>query len=372
MPLSLPWPALSNAAEIPSPALLIDEARMEDNLGATLGMAGSAARLRPHLKTHKLPQVVQRLVHLGVSKAKVATIAEAELAARHGIHDVLLALQPVGPAALRLARLGAQFRDVRWSAIFDSHEAIHAILPALVGAGAPPLGAWIDLDLGQHRTGIPPGPLAVDLACEILRHPALAWRGLHAYDGHLGIPDLAERTRACDQAFAPVEDLARNLLDRGIAVPAIVAGGSPTFAIHARRPDVELSPGTTVFWDAGYASKFPDLPFTPAAILLARVVSRPTPDSICLDLGHKAVASEMPQPRVVFPSIPDAEPLSHSEEHLVLKTSLAPQLPPGSVVFGIPWHVCPTVALHQEAWLVRNESAVERWPIDARARRLSI
>ncbi len=372
MPLTLPWPALINAAEIPSPALLIDEPRMEANLAATLAIAGSPARLRPHLKTHKLPQVVQRLVQLGVTKAKVATIAEAELAARNGIHDILLALQPVGPAATRLAMLAARFPALRWSAIFDSHDAVRAILPALADAGAPPLGAWIDLDLGQHRTGVPPGPIAVDLACEILRHPALAWRGLHAYDGHLGMPDLADRTRACNEAFAPVEDLARRLLDRAIAVPALVAGGSPTFAIHARRPDVELSPGTTVLWDAGYASKFQDLPFTPAAILLARVVSRPTPDSICLDLGHKAVASEMPHPRALFPAIPDAEPISHSEEHLVLRTTLAPQLPPGSVVYCIPWHVCPTVALHQEAWIVRDHAAAERWPIDARARRLSI
>ena len=224
MPLTLPWPGVRNASDIPSPALLIDEPRMEANLAATLRIAGSSARLRPHLKTHKLPKVVQRLVQLGVSKAKVATIAEAELAACHGIKDVLLALQPVGPAARRLATLAARFPAVRWSAIFDSHDAIRAVLPALADAGAPPLGAWIDLDLGQHRTGVMPGPLAVDLACEILRHPALQWRGLHAYDGHLGIPDLADRTRACDEAFASVEDLARNLLDRAIAVPAIEIG----------------------------------------------------------------------------------------------------------------------------------------------------
>ena len=370
MPITLPWPALRNAADIPSPALLIDEPRMEANLAATLAIAGSPARLRPHLKTHKLPQVARRLVHLGVTKAKVATIAEAEMAAHAGMLDILLALQPVGPAAHRLAQLARQFPAIRWSAVFDDANAVRSMAAATLHG--PPIGAWVDLDVGQHRTGIAPGPGAVSLTCEILRHPGLAWRGLHAYDGHLGIPDLDARTRACDEAFALVDQLAGNLAERAIAVPAIVAGGSPTFAIHARRPGIELSPGTTVLWDAGYASKLPDLPFEPAVVLLARVVSRPSPDTICLDLGHKAVASEMPHPRVLFPGLPDAEPVSHSEEHLVLKTSLAPVLPPGTEVYGIPWHVCPTVALHQEAWLVRDAVAIEPWPVAARARRLTV
>lgn len=372
MPVTLPWDALRNAGDLPSPALLIDEARMEANLAAMLRVAGDPARLRPHLKTHKLPQLVRRQAQLGITKAKVATVAEAEMAAAAGARDILLALQPVGPASTRLARLAHHFHDVRFSAVFDAPEPVRTLAAAVAGVGAPPVGAWIDLDIGQHRTGVAPGPAAVDVACEILRHPGLSWRGLHAYDGHLGIPDLGERTRACDEAFASVEALSQAFRERHIAVPAIVAGGSPTFAIHARRPHVELSPGTTVFWDAGYATKLPDLPFAPAVVLLARVVSRPAPGLVCLDLGHKAVAAEMPQPRVVFPALPDAEPVSHSEEHLVLRTSHADRLPPGSELYGIPWHVCPTVALHQEAWLVRDAEAVERWPIEARARRISM
>jgi len=372
MPVTLPWDALRNAGDLPSPALLIDESRLESNLAAMVHVAGDVRRLRPHLKTHKLRPLVRRQAELGITKAKVATVAEAEMAAAAGARDILLALQPVGPAATRLARLAHHFRDTLFSAVFDAPEPLRAMAAAVAETGAPAVGAWIDLDIGQHRTGIAPGADAVDLACEILRHPGLSWRGLHAYDGHLGITDVAERTRACDEAFAGVEALARQLKERAIAIPAIVAGGSPTFAIHARRPDVELSPGTTVFWDAGYGTKLPDLPFAPAVVLLARVVSRPGPDLVCLDLGHKAVAAEMPQPRVVFPALPDAVPVSHSEEHLVLRTSHAASLPPGVELYGIPWHVCPTVALHQEAWLVRDGRAVEAWPIEARARRLSV
>ena len=85
----------------------------------------------------------------------------------------------------------------------------------------------------------------------------------------------------------------------GLPVPSVVAGGTPTFPIHARRPDVECSPGTSVFWDWSYSTILPDLDFLPAVLLLTRIVSKPGENRLCLDLGHKAVASENPPPRVI-------------------------------------------------------------------------
>jgi D-serine deaminase-like pyridoxal phosphate-dependent protein len=196
--------------------------------------------------------------------------------------------------------------------------------------------------------------------------------GLHAYDGHLGITDLTERTRTCDEAFAPVAAL-RSRIEAELGRPlGVIAGGSPTFAIHAARANVSLSPGTTVLWDAGYAHKLPDLPFEPAAVLLSRVISRPAPRQVCLDLGHKAVAAEMPHPRTVFLNLPDATALSHSEEHLVVESPAADARRLGDVIYSLPWHVCPTVALHQEVWLAENGRATRAWTVQARSRRISI
>jgi D-serine deaminase-like pyridoxal phosphate-dependent protein len=152
----------------------------------------------------------------------------------------------------------------------------------------------------------------------------------------------------------------------------VVAGGTPTFPFHAARDGVECSPGTTVFWDAGYATSLPDLPFVPAIVLLTRVVSRPTPDRLCLDLGHKAVASENPHPRVTLFGLEDATAVGHSDEHLVLETPRAADFPVGTALYGVPWHVCPTVALHDRAVVVRDGHAGERWDVVARARTLTI
>jgi D-serine deaminase-like pyridoxal phosphate-dependent protein len=102
------------------------------------------------------------------------------------------------------------------------------------------------------------------------------------------------------------------------------------------------------------------------------VVSKPGPNRLCLDLGHKAVAAENPHPRVRFIELPDAKAVSQSEEHLVIETPRAGEFAVGHALHGIPLHICPTVALHSEATVVRGGAAVERWPILARARRLTI
>ena len=362
---------LQNEAEAPSPSLLIFPDRIEANLQHMLAIAGDAARLRPHIKTHKLPQIVARQVALGITKCKAATIAEAEMAAQAGARDVLLAVQLVGPNVSRFVALQRAFPKVAFSTLADDAGVLAQLSAAAVAAGQS-FDVLLDLDVGQHRTGVAPGPKAVELYRKIGALPGLRPGGLHAYDGHLHQSDPAERGAASDAAFATVLALHADLQREGLPVPRIVCGGTPTFPLHARREGVECSPGTCVLWDAGYAGKLPDLQFQNAAVLLTRVVSRPAANRLCLDLGHKAVASEMPHPRVIFPALPDARAVGHNEEHLVLETERAAEFPVGSVLYGIPSHICPTVALHDRVQIVRNDRITDEWVVTARARRLSI
>jgi len=168
------------------------------------------------------------------------------------------------------------------------------------------------------------------------------------------------------------------MVGNGFPEPRVVAGGSPTFALHAQvsassATPWECSPGTTFLWDAGYGQNFPDLGFEPAAGLLTRVISKPGDRRLCVDLGHKAVSAENPiERRVRFPALPDGRFLSQSEEHLVLESPQAADFSVGDTLIGIPWHICPTVALHDHAHLFRNGSTTgETWKIAARHRRLS-
>jgi len=105
---------------------------------------------------------------------------------------------------------------------------------------------------------------------------------------------------------------------------------------------------------------------------LTRVVSKPGAHRLCLDLGHKAVAAEKPPPRVQFLNLPEVTAVSHSEEHLVIESQQAGQFAVGDCLFGVPCHICPTVALHAEATVIRAGRAAERWRIVARDRRLTV
>ena len=363
------WYDFSNVRNVDSPALLIYPDRAEENARRMISLAGGPQRLCPHLKTHKLAELVQMQMALGINKFKCATIAEAEMAAGCGALDVLLAYQLVGPKAHRFTQLIKKFPQTTFAAIADDAQAIRELSSVATQDGVR-IKILLDIDCGMHRCGVPAGPKAVELYRLIASLPGLEPRGLHVYDGHIEDEDSAVREKNCDAAFAPVMSLRHELSD--LPVPRIVAGGTLTFPIHARRPGVECSPGTCILWDFAYGASYPDLDFLYAALLLTRVVSKPGGNRLCLDLGHKAIGSEKPQPRVQFLNLPDAHPVLHSEEHLVVETGRANEFAVGDVLYGVPKHVCPTVALHSHAVIIQGGAATGRWKITARDRMLSV
>jgi 3-hydroxy-D-aspartate aldolase len=365
------WYSVTNIHEIDSPALLLYPDRVEENIRRLIGIVGSAEKLRPHVKTHKLPQIVRMHLEQGIRKFKCATIAEAEMTAACGAPDVLLAYQPVGPKVERFVQLQKSFPETRFATIADNAGALQALSKAARKARET-VEVFLDIDCGMQRCGVPPGPEAIDLFRLITKLPGLKPAGLHSYDGHIRGHDLLERTKDCDAAFAGVQALKQEIELAGMPVPRMVAGGTPTFPIHALRGGVECSPGTYVLWDHGYATGLPELDFLPAALVLTRVISKPTRKRLCLDLGHKAIASENPHPRVYFPELTDAKAVTHSEEHLVVETADSNKFSLGDCLYGIPWHICPTVALHSETVVIKNGRAEERWKIVARERRLTI
>lgn len=357
--------------DIDSPALLLLPDRVEENIRRTVALAGGTANLRPHIKTHKCAEVLRLQMAAGISKFKCATIAECEMAAVAGAQDILLAYQPVGPRIRRFTRLIENFPSTRFSCLADNVFSLDELARASTPATGP-LRVLLDLDCGQQRSGIVPGGGALELYVHAAANPALEMCGLHAYDGHIHDTDVETRRQHCDAAFLPVKNLRDALIAKGLQAPLIVAGGTPTFPFHAKRADVECSPGTNILWDAGYAAHFPDLDFQFAACVLARVVSKPASNRLCLDLGHKAIASESPHPRVAFPQLPEAQVLMHNEEHLVLQTADSAQFPIGAALLGIPWHICPTVALHQEMIVIKYGRPSERWRVAGRDRRINI
>jgi D-serine deaminase-like pyridoxal phosphate-dependent protein len=366
--------AIADTSQILSPGLVIFRDLVEKNLDEIVRVAGNASRLRPHCKTHKMREIVQMQLARGIVKHKCATIAEAEMLAEVGVKDIFLAYNPVGPNIGRVVRFVERYPQVSFAVTADHPGPIAALGDALASASKS-VGVLLDIDCGQHRTGIPADAAARTLYEQLARTKGLVPAGLHLYDGHNHQSNVNERREAVMAAWQPAEALRDDLLAVGVPVPRIVAGGTGSFPIFAAIKDaaIELSPGTIVFNDWGYSEMFPDLKFTPAALLLTRVVSRPTSEWVTLDLGYKAVASDPPAGnRLRFIDLPDAKAVLQNEEHLVIETSEAGHFQPGDELLAMPRHVCPTCALHQQVTVVSGGRVVGTWKVAARDRQITI
>ncbi|MBT8221988.1 MAG: D-TA family PLP-dependent enzyme [Eudoraea sp.] len=364
------WYQVAETDNLVTPCLLVYPDRIEKNIDRMIEIVGDISRIRPHIKTHKTAEIIHMQMDKGIKQFKCATIAEAELLGVCGAKDVLLAMQPVGKNIDRLFTLIKTFPNTRFSTLLDNEITLEHLANEASNNGVS-LPVYIDLNTGMNRTGIIPGDKALGLYRLIWESPSLEAEGLHAYDGHIRHTDFEERKVACQLAFRAVEKLKADIEASGMPVKYIVAGGSPSFPVHALNPGVITSPGTTLLWDARYDSLFGEMKFLPAAVLCSRVISKPARNMICLDLGHKALAPEMPFPRVRLLGIENCRQVSQSEEHLVLECSDPDQLAIGDMVYAIPMHICPTVAKYPKLHTIANGQVTGSWKVAARDHQLT-
>jgi D-serine deaminase-like pyridoxal phosphate-dependent protein len=365
------WYHIENIHSLDSPALVVYPDRIKENIKTLVRSIDHVKRLRPHVKTHKSAEVAQMMLEAGIEKFKCATIAEAEMLATAGAQDILLAYQPVGPKTTRLLALVHQYPNVKWACLIDDIEAARD-LSYVFEQAKKQIGVYIDLNVGMNRTGILPQD-AFGLFDDCRRLKGLSITGLHAYDGHFRDKDFDTRKKGCDEAFANVKKVHEDILKASGRNLIIVAGGTPTYSIHSKRKDVECSPGTYVYWDKSYEDTLQEQHYLHAALVVTRVVSTPAENTICVDLGHKAIAAENPLTnRVYFLNAPEIQPIGHSEEHMVFKTTPQKKYKVGDVLYGVPYHVCPTVALHDVANAVVGNKVTQNWTTAARKRKITI
>jgi D-serine deaminase-like pyridoxal phosphate-dependent protein len=366
------WYTIDDIDKLDTPALVIYPERVKENIRILKEMIDDVSRLRPHVKTHKCRDTVLLMMDAGINKFKCATIAEAEMLGLCKAADVLLAYQPGGPKLERFIALIKAYPATKYSCLVDNVISAKNISDAALQHQLQ-IPVYIDLNVGQDRTGIKPGNEALQLYmdCEALAglHPL----GLHAYDGHIHEADLTIRTKQCDEAFEPVKNLQQDIKQKGYPEPVIIAGGSPTFPIHAKRGVVECSPGTFIYWDRGYQLAFKEQPFLTAALVISRVISLPSKTLVCLDCGHKSVAPENElKKRIYFLNAPDLVMAGQSEEHLVVDAGKDHHYKIGDILYGLPYHICPTVSQYERVITIENNSISGEWRNIARDRKISI
>jgi D-serine deaminase-like pyridoxal phosphate-dependent protein len=347
-------------SDLQTPCLLIHLDLVRHNLATmTRLLEGRMRRWRPHVKTSKVPEVLDLLLAAGVSRFKCATTREAEVLlerAREPI-DLLVAMAHQGANLERVVALARSHPQHRFAML--SEEPVHA--RALAAAG---LQVFVDLDPGYHRTGI---PLAERTRIDaVITGAGTALRGLHCYDGHLHDGSLADRTAACRAIYAELVALARSS-PPGLE---IVTSGTPTFPIALQYEpftafDHTVSPGTVVYWDARSQELGID-GFQFAVNIAARVVSQPQRDIVTLDAGSKAIDAAAGDPLAVALGPWRLRALHASEEHLPMQVEGGEAPPLGTMLRLVPRHVCPTVNLADEAVLLEGDRVRAIVPVRAR------
>jgi D-serine deaminase-like pyridoxal phosphate-dependent protein len=353
-----------NEANLLTPGLLVYPERVRHNIAAMLELAGDKARLIPHIKTHKMAAVIQLQLQAGINQFKCATLAEMKLLIQCGVNKILLAHQPTREKMHYFLNWQKTNPSIECSTLVDNVDSLN-LFSDLATQFSTKIQLWIDLNNGMNRTGILPAR-AYALYQDLNARKNLSFQGFHLYDGHIRPLDLEERIAQCNKDFIPVQTLINRIESEGGEVPHIITGGSPSFYPHALRQKNMLSPGTTLFWDLGYKRIWKESPFLNAAILITRLISKPNEGIYCFDLGHKAVASEMPLPRVEIIGMEKAVHLSQSEEHLVVKYENENDFKVGDLFYALPYHICPTVAKYNRAYTIEKGVHTGFWDIQAR------
>jgi len=281
--------------DIETPALLLDLDCMEANLERMAAFfRGVPAKLRPHFKNHKCPDLAARQLNAGSIGITCATLSEAECLVHHGVRSVLLANEIVDvPKICRFVEL-ARRADV--IVCVDNEK----IADELARAGRnrhAQISVLVDVDVGLQRCGVPPGEPAVSLARTVVEK-GLRFRGLMGYEGHiLRRPPGREKKEACAAAIRPLLETKASLEAEGVTVDIVSVGGTGTYGLSGRHPGVtEIQAGSYLLMDTDYQQCCND--FDVALTVLTTVISKTRGDRIVVDAGLKALSCERGIPAV--------------------------------------------------------------------------
>lgn len=335
--------------ELATPALVVDLDLMDANIASMQGaVSGAGKMLRPHAKAHKRVQIAQRQIAAGAVGVCCATLTEMEMMVHAGI-SVLLTT-PVASRAKtdRIAALG----DV--SVVVD-----HPMQLALLQESGAKVNVLVDLDIGDHRTGIPCDERAINLALQIATTPSLRFGGLQAYSvsgSHtVGREErIAHSTAALSQAV----QVQKELLKRGLDATRLTGGSTGTWDIDIAIPELtEMQAGSYPLMDVAYG-KIGGVPFPVAMHVLTTVISKSHADRVTVDAGFKAFATDRPfGPEAI--GIPNSRWAWAGDEHGFLFADVLPGLGE-QVAFVVP-HCDPTVNLHEKIYACRGDVVEEVW-----------
>jgi len=359
--------------ELDTPVAIINLDIMERNISDMADFAkGAGVRLRPHIKTHKVPEITRKQLEAGAAGITCAKLGEAEVMAEAaGAEDIFIANLIVGDDKIR--RLLNLAERVRMSVGVDSVEVAQPISDAATQRGLK-LPVLIKIDVGLKRTGVPYGEPAVQLARKIKEMPGLELIGIYTHEGQVygakNSEHVYEMAREAGQRIVQTADMIR---EAEIQIDTVSVGATPSARITCTVPGItETRPGTYVFNDL-YQIKLGAAGEQDCALtVLATVISVPDRDRAVIDAGTKSFFSDKSSDFGVYglvKGMPNVALVRAYEEHGVLEVDTSEgELKVGDKLEIIPNHVCPAVNLFDELVGVRNDNVTVNWKVNARGK----
>jgi D-serine deaminase-like pyridoxal phosphate-dependent protein len=312
------------------------------------------ANLRPHVKTHKSPDIALMQVKAGAIGVGTATMWEAIAMAQAGIQDVFIINQVVGPEKIRAAALLA--REVPLKVAVDDATNVKALSDAAKGADSV-IGCAIEVDSGIYRSGVNSPEEALGLARRITQLPGLRLEGVTSYEGHcMREFDKVKREQMAGESMRFFVGVAERLRNEGFPCPIVSAAGTGTWEFTANYPGVtEIQPGAYATMD-GYHIRL-DGRFKPATTVLATVISR-RPNHIVTDVGSKTVGATQAAFKEYNYNI-----CRYDEEHGIFNTDDSCSLKLGDTVELVPTHTPLAVSYFDVYHVVEKGKVVDVWPV---------
>jgi D-serine deaminase-like pyridoxal phosphate-dependent protein len=362
-----------NMEELDTPSLVVDLDKLEKNIVDMSERAKKwGIRLRPHIKTHKIPEIAQMQVKHGASGITAAKLGEAEVMLAHGIRDILIAYPVIGSKKLeRLKNLILSADQIVVS--LDSFEAAEGLSELGQNIGQP-IKVYVEVDTGLHRLGRPSGRETVDFLKELKRYPYLEIFGLMTHAGHAYKAKTREEVREVSHSEArqlvETKKMAKEML--GLDISHVSVGSTPTSYFSGEVEGVtEMRPGTYVFNDDNLRVLGMVSEEELALKILATVISKPNGRRLTLDAGSKTLTSDTSLIRGhgVIEGYPELRISRLSEEHGVVEIEEEDfHLNVGDRVWIVPNHVCPTVNLADSLYGVRNGKVEKVFHVAARGK----
>jgi D-serine deaminase-like pyridoxal phosphate-dependent protein len=340
-----------------TPALVVDLDVFDANVAAMAALLrGTGKTVRPHVKTHRTPELAMRQLGELAVGVTCATVGEAEAMVAAGIRDVLIANEVVDEAKLK--RVVSLAREAKIAVAADDPAPVEALSRAAMQA-AVTVGVLIDVDVLLHRCGVSSVPEALALARFIEALPGVRLAGVMGYEGRVRI-GTDRRDERIAGAYAFLHEVREALVAAGHDVAVVSAAGTSTIREALADPCItELQAGVYCLMEPELLPM--GLPFRCAVTVRGTVISR-HPGHFVADAGRRVVGIEYGPP---VPVGIEAEGVAMSDEHVTVTTGAAlPSL--GSHVDFIPGQIRTTFNLHDRVWISRGGKIVDCWPVSAR------